>query len=92
MYFCEILTREFFKLLSKNFRIIIFSAKCRPDRPLVNDKTGKQLVIEWLEQYDFMGHIFEVTHEKPRAMIYIDDKGYRFKSWCDTIRYLKGNL
>ena len=83
---------EAIKLLSKKYQIIVFTAKCRPDRPPVNGKTGKQLVIEWLEKHDLLDYISEVTHEKPRAMIYIDDKGYRFKSWYDTIRYLKGNL
>ena len=73
-------------------KFIVFTAKCRPDRPPINGKTGKQLVIEWLKKHDLLDYISEVTHEKPRAMIYIDDKGYRFKSWCDTIRYLKGNL
>ena len=83
---------EAVKLLSEKYRIIIFTAKCKPDRPLVNGKTGKQLVVEWLKKYGLIDYISEVTHEKPRAMIYIDDKGYRFKSWSDTIRYLKGNL
>tara|TARA_Y100000590_G_scaffold248672_1_gene279399 strand:- start:10820 stop:11206 length:387 start_codon:yes stop_codon:yes gene_type:complete len=80
------------KLLSKKYNIIIFTAKCKPDRPLVNGKTGKQLVIEWLKNYDLLDCISDVTHEKPRAIIYIDDKGFRFKSWNNTIKYVKGNL
>ena len=79
---------EAVKLLSEKYRIIIFTAKCKPDRPLVNGKTGKQLVLEWLKKYDLLDYISEVTHEKPRAMIYIDDKGYRFKTWQETLKYL----
>ena len=78
--------------LSEKYRIIIFTAKCKPDRPLVNGKTGKQLVLEWLKKYDLLDYISEVTHEKPRAMIYIDDKGYRFQSWNNTIKYLKDDI
>ena len=83
---------EAIKLLSKKYQIIVFTAKCRPDRPPINGKTGKQLVIEWLKKYDLLDYISEVTHEKPRAMIYIDDKGYRFQSWNKTIKYLKDDI
>tara|TARA_B100000315_G_scaffold195880_1_gene186905 strand:- start:48 stop:434 length:387 start_codon:yes stop_codon:yes gene_type:complete len=83
---------EAIKLLSKKYQIIVFTAKCRPDRPPINGKTGKQLVIEWLKKYDLLDYISEVTHEKPRAMIYIDDKGYRFQSWNNTIKYLEGGI
>ena len=83
---------EAVKLLSEKYRIIIFTAKCKPDRPLVNGKKGKQLVLEWLKKYDLLDYISEVTHEKPRAMIYIDDKGYRFQSWNNTIKYLEDDI
>ena len=83
---------EAIKLLSKKYQIIVFTAKCRPDRPPINGKTGKQLVIEWLEKHDLLDCISEVTHEKPRAMIYIDDKGYRFQSWNNTIKYLEDDI
>ena len=48
---------EAVKLLSEKYRIIIFTAKCKPDRPLVNGKTGKQLVLEWLKKYDLLDYI-----------------------------------
>lgn len=82
---------EAIKLLSKKYKIIIFTAKAKPNRPLVNEKTGKQLVEEWLVKFKVSEYVSEVTSEKPRARIYIDDKGYRFRNWEDTIKYL-GNL
>ena len=69
------------KNLSKNYNIIIFTAKAKKNRPLVNGKTGIQLVEEWLIEYGLMEYINEITSEKPRAKIYIDDNGYRFKTW-----------
>jgi len=70
---------EAIKKLSLNFKIIIYTAKAKSDRPLVNGITGTELVCEWLEDHKILKHIHEVTSEKPRALIYIDDKGYRFE-------------
>jgi len=65
--------------------IVIFTAKVKPDRPLVDGKTGMELVQEWLDKYGYSKYITEITCEKPRAILYIDDKAYRFENWNDTI-------
>jgi 5'(3')-deoxyribonucleotidase len=79
---------EAIKRLSKNYNIIIFTAKAKPSRPLVNGKTGTELVKEWLEKHDILDCVVDITSEKPRAKIYIDDNGYRFENWNDTLNYL----
>jgi 5'(3')-deoxyribonucleotidase len=79
---------EAIKRLSKNYNIIIFTAKAKPNRPLVNGKTGTELVKEWLEKHDILDCVVDITSEKPRAKIYIDDNGYRFENWNDTLNYL----
>ena len=71
--------------LSKKYNIIIFTAKAKKNRPLVNGKTGVELVKEWLEKYGLIDFVSEITSEKPRAKIYIDDNGYRFESWEKTL-------
>ena len=76
------------KKLSLNFKIIIYTAKAKSDRPLVNGKTGTELVREWLDKYKILKYIQEVTSEKPRALIYIDDKGFRFENWEDTLEFI----
>ena len=77
---------EALKNLSTNYNVIIFSAKVRPDRPLVNGKTGKQLVKDWLEKYDVMQYVDDITYEKPRAEYYIDDKAIKFENnWKDIL-------
>lgn len=73
------------KSLSKKYNIIIFTAKAKKNRPLVNGKTGVELVKEWLEKYGLIDFVSEITSEKPRAKIYIDDNGYRFESWEKTL-------
>lgn len=80
---------EAIKKLSQNWNIIIFTAKARPDRPLVNDKTGTELVWEWLEKYGLTDYVDDVTHEKPRAEVYVDDKGLRFSNWSDCLKDLE---
>lgn len=74
--------------LSEVYNVIIFTAKAKPSRPLVNGKTGVQLVREWLEKYEVIEYVSEITAEKPRSQIYIDDKGYHFQNWQDTMNYL----
>jgi len=74
-------SREALEKLSKDYDIVIFTAKAKPDRGLVNGKTGTQLVWEWLEEHDMAQFVTKVTAEKPRAVQYIDDKGIKFTSW-----------
>ena len=75
---------ESVKLLSKKWNIIIFTAKAKPNRPLINGKTGEELVWEWLEEHDMAQFVTKVTAEKPRAVQYIDDKSVKFTDW---VRY-----
>ena len=42
---------EAIKSLSQKYNIVIFTAKARIDRPLVNGKPGTLLVLKWLEKY-----------------------------------------
>mgnify|MGYP006921393071 CR=1 FL=1 len=76
---------EAIKLLAQKYNIIIFTAKAKSDRPLVNGKTGTELVKEWLTKHDLIKYIKEITSEKPRALVYIDDKAIRFTDWSSTL-------
>ena len=80
---------EAVKQLSEKYTIIIFTAKVREDRPLVNGKTGAMLVAEWLEKYNIAQYVSSVTSDKPRADLYIDDNGYRFENWNDTLSFIE---
>jgi hypothetical protein len=79
------------RMLSKQYKIIIFTAKSKKDRPLVNGKTGTELVWEWLKAHGVDDCVAEVTSEKPRSFLYIDDNGYRFLNWKDTLDYVSVN-
>jgi len=80
---------ESIKKISNKYKIVIYTAKAKLDRPLVNGKTGIDLVWDWLRKYDLDKYIFEVTAEKPRAICYIDDKAIRFVNWNQTLKELK---
>ncbi|MDB4414449.1 hypothetical protein N9265_00295 [bacterium] len=74
-------TEEALKKLSNKYTLICYTAKSKPDRGLVNGKTGTELIWEWLNKHNFSKYISKVTSEKPRAVAYIDDKGIRFNDW-----------
>lgn len=77
---------ESVKKLSEHYNIIIFTAKVRPDRPLVSGKTGHELVVEWLKKHQIYHLVQEITHEKPRAKFYIDDKAIKFENnWKEIV-------
>jgi len=77
------------KELAKKYDIIIFTAKAKSDRPLVNNKTGIELVWDWLKKYKIAKYVKDVTAEKPRAFVYIDDKAIRFTTWNLTLQSFK---
>ena len=74
---------------SQGYDIVLFTAKVKPDRPLVNGKGGEELIWEWLGKYNLNSYIKEITCEKPRAICYIDDRGIRFDSWGNVIDKFK---
>ena len=79
---------EALKTLSEKYTVIIYTCKAKPDRGLVNGKTGTQLVWEWLEKHNMSKFVSKVTSEKPRAVAYIDDKSIKFKDWESTLNTL----
>jgi len=76
------------KILNETFGydLVIYTCKANPERPLVNGKTGIELVWDWLDKYGVKDNIKDVTYIKPNAVAYVDDKGITFKNWNDCIR------
>lgn len=81
-------SKESLEKLSKKYKLILFTAKAKPDRPLINSKTGVELVREWLIKYELDAYFIEITAEKPRCLCYIDDKAIQFTSWDNTLKEL----
>lgn len=74
-------SEEALRKLSDKYTLILYTCKAKPDRGLVNGKTGTELVWEWLKKHDLDKYISKVTSEKPRAVAYIDDKAISFSNW-----------
>ena len=80
------------KKLSEKYIIILYTFKGHPERPSVNGKDGIQGTWEWLEKNGIKQYVNDIVWGKPNAKVYIDDKGYRFENWKNTIEYVYGNL
>ncbi len=78
-------TKEALKTLSKTYTLVIYTCKAIPERPLINGKTGIELIWEWLKKYNMDKYISEITGVKPIALFYIDDKAIRFNNWEETM-------
>ncbi len=63
--------------LRKDFRVVVFSARCRSDE-------GVQAIKDWLTKHNI--EVDDVCRDKPPAHIYVDDRAVRFTGdWDDTI-------
>ena len=77
--------REALEKLSEKYTVIVYTAKARKDRGLVNGRSGVQLIWDWLKEHDLNQYVSKVTAEKPRAVAYIDDKGIKFDNWDSAL-------
>lgn len=78
-------TKEALEFLSKKYTLVIYTCKALPERPLINGKTGIELIWEWLKKHDLDQYISDITGKKIRAAFYIDDKAIKFNNWKDTL-------
>jgi len=80
---------EALERLSNEYTVIVYTCKAKPDRGLVNGKTGTELVWEWLKEQNMAQFVSKVTAEKPRARFYIDDKAVRFTDWDSAFEVIE---
>jgi phosphoglycolate phosphatase-like HAD superfamily hydrolase len=66
-------------LVQQGYRIVVFS--CRADSP-----EGKLGIEQWLDKYFLGGMVSEVTHIKPQAIAYVDDRAVAFSGTYDSVR------
>jgi len=79
---------DYIKIISKNYKLIIYTCKANPNRPLINGKTGKELIWEWLKKHNIDEYIYDVTFNKPNAVAYIDNKAIKFENWEKTYKHI----
>ena len=54
-------------LSSKGYRLIIYTCKANPTRPLINSKNGVELIWQWLKKYKIIEYVDDVVWGKPWA-------------------------
>lgn len=71
-------TRDALVYLSGKYRLVIFTARDDLDS-----------IWKWLTNYDLAKYIADVTHTKPKAVAYVDDRAIEFKGdWQPVLRRL----
>jgi len=83
---------EAIRELSEKYVIILYTFKGHPERPSINGKNGIQGTWEWLDNYGIKDCVRDIVWGKPNAKIYVDDKGYKFENWKNTVKYIYANL
>ena len=75
--------------LSKSYKLVVYTCKANPNRPLIDEKTGTELIWEWMEKYDLSKYVSDVVYGKPNAKYYIDDKAICFIDWNQILKVVK---
>jgi hypothetical protein len=66
--------------LENDLEVIIFSTRA-------NTAGGIIAILTWLEKHGFP--TLQVTAEKPRALVYVDDRGFHFGGVFPAVSYVK---
>lgn len=59
-------------LVAAGLRVVVHS--CRAE-----SEEGKSAIGKWLRDTRLARYVSEITHEKPAAIVYLDDRGLRFE-------------
>jgi hypothetical protein len=77
--------REALAQIQARYSVVIFTTRVNP--AMRGAETQMDAVLAWLESNGFRRgeHFDEVTHVKPPALAYIDDRAIRFTDWEATL-------
>lgn len=69
------------KLKELGHEIIIFPT-------WADNQQRRQAIVDWLTYFNVP--FDDITSVKPEADLYVDNNGYRFENWRDTIEFING--
>ncbi|HEV2072777.1 MAG TPA: hypothetical protein VGR29_03960 [Thermomicrobiales bacterium] len=77
--------REALARIHVRYKIVIFTTRVNPQ--MHGAESQMDAVHAWLETHGFRRgqHFDEITHVKPPALAYIDDRAIRFTDWESTL-------
>jgi ribonucleotide monophosphatase NagD (HAD superfamily) len=70
--------REALEVLSQNYKLVVYTNRASDDK-------GIELVSMWLQRYDMLQFIEDITDKKQLAIALIDDRAIRFRDWNQTL-------
>jgi hypothetical protein len=71
-------TREAVARLRKTYRVVIHSSRC-------HTSAGREAIAHWLAKHEI--EVDEICEHKPPAMVYVDDRGIRFRGDWDQAMF-----
>jgi hypothetical protein len=80
--------REALARIQARYSVVIFTTRVNP--AMRGSGTQMEAVLGWLDAHGFRRgeHFDEITHVKPPALAYIDDRAIRFTDWEATLSEL----
>jgi hypothetical protein len=77
---CEALAR-----IHARYIVVIFTTRVNPG--MRGAESQMEAILAWLAEHGFRRgeHFDEITHVKPPALAYIDDRAVRFVTWDETL-------
>ena len=76
---------EALKQLSRKYRLIIYTCKANPIRPLINGKTGEELIWDWLDKHGVKQNVASVTYTNQTRLLTLMTK--RLDLWIGNRPY-----
>ncbi len=76
---------DFLKKASKVFKITIFSTRAEDEKAIT-------AMRDWLKKYGLPegeANAIKITDRKPKATLYIDDRGWQFQGYFPDLEYIK---
>lgn len=82
--------REALARIHARYEVVIFTTRVNPD--MRGSEVQMDRVLDWLESNGFhKGEHFDIiTHVKPPALAYIDDRALHFTAWDQALDELSG--
>lgn len=68
---------EWLEEMAKTFEVLIFTTRGQYPE-------ARMAIRDWLAEHGYRGPLLTVTHEKPAALVYLDDRAIRFEGVFPT--------
>lgn len=77
--------REALARIHTRYDVVIFTTRVNP--AMRGSDNQMDQIVDWLEKHGFVRgtHYDDITHAKPAALVYIDDRALHFTGWDEAL-------